>query len=51
MVERFTRRGTDWLLTEINQLDDALKLESLDCEVALREVYANVEFPAEPGLA
>jgi Uma2 family endonuclease len=51
MVERYTRQRNDWLLTELNQLDDTLRLESIDCTVPLREIYAKIEFPAQSGVA
>jgi Uma2 family endonuclease len=43
-VERFTRRGDDWILTVFTSLDDTLRLTSIDCEIALREIYDKVEF-------
>jgi Uma2 family endonuclease len=42
-VERYTRQGDDWLLTELSNLDDTLRLESIGCAVALHEIYAKVE--------
>ena len=42
-VERFTRRGEDWVLTELSQPDDLLRLDSIGCEVALRDIYAKVQ--------
>ncbi len=44
-VERYTRHGDDWVLTELNRLEDVLRLASIGCEVSLREIYAKVEFP------
>ncbi|HWE36618.1 MAG TPA: Uma2 family endonuclease [Isosphaeraceae bacterium] len=44
-VERFTRRGDEWVLAEFDSLDDVLRLESIGCEIPLREVYAKVAFP------
>jgi len=44
-VERYTRRGDDWVLTELNRLEDTLRLASIGCEVSLREIYAKVELP------
>ena len=44
-VERFTRQGDDWLLTELSRLEDVLRLDSIACEVAVREIYAKVRFP------
>lgn len=51
-VERYTRRGDgdEWLLTALSRLDETLRLTSIDCEVAVREIYAKVEFPP-PGEA
>jgi len=46
LVERFTRQGDQWLLTEFRKLDDTLRLASIDGAVALREIYARFEFPA-----
>ncbi len=43
-VERYTRRGDDWILTEFTSLDDVLRLASIDCEVPLREIYDKVIF-------
>ncbi len=47
LVERFTRQGDDWVLTELNQIDDSLRLDSIDCEVPLREIYAKVKLGAD----
>lgn len=46
-VERFTRRGDDWILSVFSSLDDTLRLDSIDCEIALREIYDKVEFTGE----
>ena len=50
-VERFTRRGDDWVLSVFTSLDDTLRLASIDCEVPLREIYDKVEFSEEAGKA
>jgi Uma2 family endonuclease len=34
----------DWIYREFNDLDAILRLQSLDCEIALRDVYQNVSF-------
>ena len=39
IVERFARRGEDWVLTEWRGLDAVLLLDSVGCEVPLREIY------------
>lgn len=45
-VERFVRRGDQWVLTELDDPDALLPLESLACEIPLREIYERVDFPA-----
>jgi Uma2 family endonuclease len=50
-VERFTRRGDDWVLSVFTSLDDTLRLASIECEVSLREIYDKVEFSGEVGKA
>ena len=47
LVERYTRQGDEWLLTEWRRLEDLLRLASIGCDVALREIYAKVQFPGE----
>lgn len=34
-----------WTHREYNDLDEVMRLASMDCELGLREVYENVEFP------
>jgi Uma2 family endonuclease len=46
LVERFSRQGDQWLLTEFRNLDDTLELTSIDCAIPLREIYARIGFPA-----
>lgn len=44
-VEVFTRQANDsWLLTSANQLDQAIRLEEIDCTLPLQEVYSKVTF-------
>ena len=45
LVEHYTRQGNEWLLTELSRPEDTLRLESIGCAVALREIYERVEFP------
>jgi Uma2 family endonuclease len=47
LVERYTRQGNEWLRTDFKSLDDTLPLASIGCEIALREIYALIEFPGE----
>jgi len=44
-VEHYVRQGEQWVLTSIDSLDGTLHLASIGCEVALRDIYAMVEFP------
>jgi len=46
LVERYTRQGDDWVLSEFKRLADTLQLPSIDCTVPLREIYAKVKFAA-----
>lgn len=43
-VECYRREGDFWVLETCESLDDTLRLQSLDCELPLREVYDRVEF-------
>jgi Uma2 family endonuclease len=45
LVERSTRQGDQWLLMELSRMEDVLRLASIDCDVALSEIYAKVRFP------
>jgi Uma2 family endonuclease len=46
-VEHFVRQPENrWLLSETNRLEDTLHLSSIDCDLALTEVYDKVEMPA-----
>jgi len=47
LVERFTRRGDDWVMTELSRPEDVLRLDSIGCAVPLREVYDRVRFDGE----
>ncbi|MFL6212084.1 MAG: Uma2 family endonuclease [Pyrinomonadaceae bacterium] len=43
-------KGADgaWSYEEINDLDESLRLATLDCQLALRDVYEGIEFPPAP---
>jgi len=45
MVERFTRQGNDWVLSDMTDPDQVLKLESIGCQIPLGRIYAKVTFP------
>ena len=42
-VERYSRQGEHWVLTEAAKLDDVMDLPSVGCTLALRDVYDKVE--------
>jgi Uma2 family endonuclease len=49
-IEQFVRQANnDWLLHEATELDQAIRLPSIECELKLAEVYANIEFPQPPN--
>ncbi len=50
MVERYTRQGKDWVLSDMTDPDQVLKLESIGCQIPLGRIYAKIKFP-EPGAA
>ncbi|HEX2061543.1 MAG TPA: Uma2 family endonuclease [Thermoanaerobaculia bacterium] len=43
-VEHYRRDGEQWVLTEINDADGVLELSSINCRIALRDVYEKVDF-------
>ncbi len=45
MVEVFSRQGDQWLLSAHTDPESLVPLESLGCEVRLKEIYSKVEFP------
>jgi Uma2 family endonuclease len=47
LVERFIRRGDDWLLSAQNQLTETLRLTSIDCSLPLRGIYSRVDISAK----
>ena len=44
-VERYTRQGDDWVLTDHRDIEETLTLTSIECDVPLRAIYAKVRFP------
>ncbi len=48
-VERYERQGDQqWLLTVTTGLDGVLSLGSIECDLALSEVYRKARFPEDP---
>lgn len=48
-IEHFQRQADGkWLLEMIDGLDGSVRLESIDCELGLGDVYERVDLPPEP---
>ncbi|MBF0548971.1 MAG: Uma2 family endonuclease [Deltaproteobacteria bacterium] len=45
-VEHFVRQGTQWVMSEVDDLTGTISLDSIDCRLPLQEIYDKVEFPA-----
>jgi Uma2 family endonuclease len=43
VVERYSRHGDHWVLTEVTGLDASIDLPSIGCTLALRDIYDKVE--------
>ncbi|MFH1114296.1 MAG: Uma2 family endonuclease [Pseudomonadota bacterium] len=43
-IESFVRKGAQWLLSEAGALDETVRLESIGCDLVLRDVYDKVGF-------
>jgi Uma2 family endonuclease len=46
-VERFSRRGDEWVLIEFSEPEQVLELESIGCKFPLSRIYAKVQFPEQ----
>ena len=46
-VEHYVRDGAQWILKEFTDIADKLRLDSVDCEVALRDMYLKVDLPVD----
>jgi Uma2 family endonuclease len=44
-VERFSRRGDEWVLTDYLEPEQVLEIESIGCKVPLSRIYDKVRFP------
>lgn len=42
-VEYYIRQDRQWILTEMDRLNETLRLVLIECEISLREIYAKVE--------
>jgi Uma2 family endonuclease len=50
-VEHYVRDGEQWVLTTLSDLKDVVVLPSIGCQVAVRDIYDRIEFPAPPPTA
>ena len=41
-VERFSRQGDLWQITDLTSIEETLDLTSIGCHVPLREIYARI---------
>jgi hypothetical protein len=44
-VERFVKREEGWVLIDADGMEATLRLESIDCELPLADIYDRVNFP------
>lgn len=44
-IEKFVRQGEQWVFTALNDPEGVLRIEALDCEIPVSEIYLDVEFP------
>lgn len=45
-IEHYRRQDNGWLFTEAKGEEGVIRVENLDCELILAEVYEKIEFPA-----
>lgn len=50
-VELYVRQGEQWVLTEYSDPAGAVTFPSIDCAIALQDIYERVEFPSNPTTA
>ena len=48
MVEVRTKKGEDWVTKTYVGLEDTVKLNSLNCEISMADIYENVEGLGDP---
>ena len=44
-IEHYVRHGKFWMLSEENDLTQNISIESIECSLPLKDVYARVRFP------
>jgi len=48
-IESYTRQEVGWLYQTIEGLDATLKIDAIECELQLADVYEKVQFPSGDG--
>ena len=43
-VERYSKQGDIWTYSDFDSLDQSILLESISIEIAIAEIYRNIEF-------
>ncbi|MGE3540195.1 MAG: Uma2 family endonuclease [Candidatus Tectimicrobiota bacterium] len=43
-IEHYVRQGSTWVLSELSALNDTVPVVSIDCAIAVREVYDKIQF-------
>lgn len=46
-IERYVKRAEGWVLTDTDGLEATVRLESIDCEISLTDIYDRVTFTAQ----
>lgn len=49
-IEQFSRKGNQWILTDAKTLESVIQLTSIDCTIALSDVYEKVSFDDTQGI-
>lgn len=47
LIEHYVRHGKFWMLAEENDLTQSIFIESIECSLPLKDVYARVRFPVK----
>ena len=51
LVEQFTKQADEnWLYRSFDKVEDILRIESIEAEVLLQDIYVRVEFPQAEDL-
>ncbi len=47
LIEHYVRHGKFWMLSEESDLVNSIVIESIECSLPLKDVYARVQFPTK----